>query len=73
MGKNKIHLAENGELMKTGLENAEILNDFFSNIVQKLDITRYSSSEPFLDIMDSTTKGILKYRNLNTEIKYCSH
>ena len=46
---------------------------FFSNIVQKLDITRYSSSEPFLDVMDSTTKGILKYRNLNTEIKYCSH
>ena len=29
VGKNKIHLAENGELMKTGLENAEILNDFF--------------------------------------------
>ena len=29
VGKNKIHLAENCELMKTGLENAEILNDFF--------------------------------------------
>ena len=73
MGKNKIHLAENGGLMKTDLENAEILNDFFSNVVQNLDITRYSSSKPFLDIIDSATKGIPKYRNLNTETKYCSH
>ena len=29
VGKNKIHLAENSELIKTNLETAKILNDFF--------------------------------------------
>ena len=29
VGKNKIHLTENDELIKTDLENAKILNDFF--------------------------------------------
>ena len=29
VGKNKIHLTENGELIKTNLETVEILNDFF--------------------------------------------
>ena len=40
LGKGKIHLTENGELIKTGLETEEIQNDLFSNIVQNLDITR---------------------------------
>ena len=64
MGKNKIYLTENGELFQTDLETAEILNDFFLNIVQNLDITRYSNNEPFLDnVKDSTIKAIRKYRN----------
>ena len=42
VGKNTIHLTENGELIKLDLETAEILNDSFSNIAQNLDITRYS-------------------------------
>ena len=42
VGKNKIHLTENVELIKPDLETAEILNDSFSNIAQNLDITRYS-------------------------------
>ena len=29
MVKNKIHLTENGELIKTDLENLEIVNDSF--------------------------------------------
>ena len=29
VGKNKIHLTENDELIKTDLETAKILNDFF--------------------------------------------
>ena len=29
VGKNKIHLAANSELIKTNLETAKILNDFF--------------------------------------------
>ena len=32
-GKDEIHLLENNELVKTDLETAEILNNFFSNVV----------------------------------------
>ena len=64
VGKNKIHVTENGELIKRDLEIAEVLNEFFSNIIQNLNITRYSNNKPFIDnIKDSTMKVILKYRN----------
>ena len=63
MGKNKIHLTENDKLHKRDLETVEILNDFFSNIVQNLDITRYSNNKPFLDnIKESTMKAIVNYK-----------
>ena len=41
VGIDKIHLIENNELFKTHLETFEILNNFFPNIVQNLDISRY--------------------------------
>ena len=64
-GNDKIHLIENNELVKTDLEIAEILNNFFSNIVQNLDISRYSNDEPLVsNINDAILKAILKYRNL---------
>ena len=44
-GKDKIHLIENNEVVKTDLETAEVLNNFFPNIVQNLDISRYSNDE----------------------------
>ena len=47
VGKSKIHLTENGELIKTDLQTAEILNAFFSNTVQNLDITKYWDIEDF--------------------------
>ena len=46
-GIDKIHLIENNELVKTDLETAEVLNNFFSNTVQNLDISRYSNDEPY--------------------------
>ena len=50
--------------MKTDLENAEVLNNFFSNIVQNLDISRYSNVEPLVsNSNDATLKAILKDRN----------
>ena len=50
--------------MKTDLETAEILNNFFSNIVQNLDISRYSNNEHLVsNTNDATLKAILKYRN----------
>ena len=63
-GKDEIHLIENSELVKTDLETAEVLNNFFSNIVQNLDISRYSNGEPLVsNTSDATLKAILKYRN----------
>ena len=33
-GMDKIHLIENNELIKNDLKTAEVLNNFFSNIVE---------------------------------------
>ena len=64
MGKDHIHLVENDELIKTDLETAEVFNNFFSNIVQNLKISRYANEEPIVsNINDPTLKAILKYRN----------
>ena len=63
-GKDKIHLIKSNELVKTGLETNEVLNNFFSNIVQNLDISRYSNGEPLIsNTNDATLKATLKYRN----------
>ena len=62
-GKDEIHLLENNELVKTDLETAEILNNFFSNVVQNLDISRISNEDQFIYcIKDRTLKAILKCR-----------
>ena len=63
-GMDKIHLIENNELIKSDSKTAETLNNFFSNIVQNLNIARYTIEEPFIEnIQDPTLKAILKYRN----------
>ena len=63
-GKDKIHLIENNELVKTELEPAEVLNNFFSNTVQNLDISTYSINELLVSNTNGATfKAILKYRN----------
>ena len=64
MGKDHIHLVENDELIKTDLETTEVFNNFFSNIVQNLKVSRYTNEEPIVsNINDPTLKAILKYRN----------
>ena len=50
-GKGKINLIENNELIKSDLENAKVFNDFFTSIVQNLDISRYSNDEPLVILM----------------------
>ena len=63
-GKDEIHLTENNELVKADQENAEVLNKFFPNIAQNLDISRYSNDETLVsNTNDTTLKVILKYRN----------
>ena len=63
-GKDEVHLIENNELVKIDLETAEVLNNFLSNIVENVDISRYSNGEPLVsNTNDATLKAILKYRN----------
>ena len=60
----RINLIENNELVKADLETAQVLNKIFSNIVQNLDISRYSNDEPLVSNNNyATLKAILKYRN----------
>ena len=64
MTRDRINLSEKGELVKTELETAEVLNKFFSNIANNLEISKYSKYESFIDnIEDQTLRAILKYKN----------
>ena len=64
MTRDRINLSEKGELVKTELETAEVLNKFFSNIVNNLEISKYSKYESFIDnIEGQTLRAILKYKN----------
>ena len=50
--------------MKKDLETAEVLNNFFCNILQNLDISRFLSDKPLAsNTNDATLRAILKYRN----------
>ena len=62
--KDEFHLTEKNKLAKTDPETAEVLNNFFSNIVQNLGISKNSNNKPLVsNTNDATLKAILKYRN----------
>ena len=64
MKRDRINLSEKGESVKTELETAEVLNKFFSDIVNDLEISKYSKYESFIDnIEDQILRAILKYKN----------
>ena len=64
MTRDRINLSKKEESVKTELETAEVLNKFFSNIVNNLEISKYSKYESFIDnIEDQTLRAILKYKN----------
>ena len=61
--KEKINLPESREILKTDMETAWVLNNFFSNVAQNLNISRFADSDPLIqNIKDTTLKAILKYR-----------
>ena len=72
MTSDRINLSEKGELVKTDLETAEVLNKFFSNIVSNLEILEYSKYD---NIEDQTLRAILKVPlalllfKINSEVK----
>ena len=62
--RDRIHLTENGEVVKTGFETAETLNNFFGNVIKNLMIPKYSEYDPSIDRAENRTiRAILKYRN----------
>ena len=64
MTRDRINLSEKGESVKTELEKAEVLNEFFSNIVNNLEISKYSEYESFIDnIEDQTLRAIIAIQN----------
>ena len=49
--------------MKKDLETAKVLSNFFCNILQNLDISRFLNDKPLAsNTNDATLKAILKYR-----------
>ena len=61
---DKIRHSENGELLNNESETAEVLNNFFSNIVKNLKIPEYENLHPnFENVKDPIFRAILKYKN----------
>ena len=59
--KEQINLVEKGEILKTDLETAEILNTFFGNIVKNLEISQYLNFDPVMNnVKDPNLRAILK-------------
>ena len=60
--REKISLSEHGEIVKTEKETAEVLNNYFGNIVKYLNISQYSDFDPIIEnVKDPTLKATLKY------------
>ena len=61
---DRIHLTENGEVLKTELKIAETLNNFFGNVIKKRMIPKYSEYDLSIDRVENRTiRAVLKYRN----------
>ena len=64
INSDKIHLNENGELINSKTKTAEVLNEFFSNIVKNLKIPECENfNRNFQKVKDPVLKAILKYKN----------
>ena len=64
VSREKINLTENEKMLTSESETAETLNNFFSNIVKKLNIPKFNSNNSVTEnIKDPVFKAILKYKN----------
>ena len=60
----RITLIEKDEIIETEKGTAKVLNTFFSNIIQDLDIQQYNVDDPICEnINDPLLKAIVRYRN----------
>ena len=63
VSNEKITLVEKTEILKSDKETAKVLNNFFSNIIQNLNIPQYRDQDPISNsISDPVLKAIVKYR-----------
>ena len=71
----RITLIKNNEIIKTEQETAKVLNAFFSNIAQNLDIQQYNVDDPICEnISDPLLKAFVRYRNHSSIVaikKFC--
>ena len=64
INSDNIHLNKNGELINSKSKTAEVVNEFFSNIVKNLKIPEYESlHRSFEKVKDPVLKAILKHKN----------
>ena len=62
--RDRIHLTENGQVVRTELETAETLNNVFGNVIKNLMIPKYSEYDRSIDRVENhTIRAILKHRN----------
>ena len=62
--KEQINLVEKGEILKTDLETAEVLNTFFGNIIKNLEINQYSNFDPVINnVKDPILRAVLKCKD----------
>ena len=60
--RERISVSENGEIVKTEKETADVFNNFFDNTVKNLNNSQYSDFDPVIEnVKDATLKVILKY------------
>ena len=53
--RDRIHMTENGEVVKSELKTAETLNNFFGNVIKNLMIPKYSEFDPSIDRVENRT------------------
>ena len=71
VSREKINLTENEKVLTSESETAETLNNFFSNIVKKLEILKCNSNNSITEnIRDLVFKAILKYKNHPRNISF---
>ena len=64
VSREKIKPTENEKMLTAEFETAETLNNFFSNLVKKLNIQKFNSNNSVTEnIKDPVFKAILKYKN----------
>ena len=63
VNNEKITLVDNEKIITNDKEIAKVLNDFFSNIIKTLNITKKDHTDSIIaNVRDPTLKAILEYR-----------